>query len=498
MQHATNSLLMQLHIGSVSKFCSFYKKDTLVTLMSISNIYHLPLSFVDTGAHANRQHDLGTDLGSDPSQSSFNRAMMLAKGVLLVCDIGAVVTSRIWVDFELYRTVRTNAGLDVIIHANGSPHLIAAEALPGESPYQKNKREKNFPFEVVCEKLMSVELHKGESSMEIDKVRILNTMTNSKELDCSGILDRLDKGDTNDPQYVSDLKLFSMSNAALNTEMACKAMSVALCTDGQDYENFYGFNLLEVIARDKFRSSIVFDDLTSLNSVTDDVLLTLVKLAGPSVKRFDINVKGCRNLTDHSIQHIHFPHTIQHLSLNVGYGRNLTNGALIQMMTKIPPKLQTLDLDVCGFKAPSGEYLPKRESSLLVGLSKYVPSELTKLSFVSTLDDEDGGLEGLLTLIRALPQGLKSLSFIFEQFNGFKGSMVVDIFKALPSALEEFSLDIYNGEHIEDSHLRLVAGQIPRLECLKEFHLHTRSHGGKGYYETRLFNSVPEVLSFAE
>jgi len=452
---------------------------------------------VDTGAYANRQHDLGADLGSDPSQSSFNRAMQLAKGVLLVCDIGVVVTSRIWVDFELYRTVRTNAGIDVIIHANGSPHLIAAEPLPGESPYQKIMREKDFPFEVVCEKLMSVELQKGDSSMVIDKVRILNTMTDKNELDCGGILDRLEKGDTNDPQYVSDLKLFSISSAALNTAMACKAMSIALRTDGQDYENFYGNNLLEIIAN-KFSASIVFDDLTSLDSVTDDVLLTLVKLAGPSVKRFDINVKGCMYLTDHSIEQIYFPHTIQHLSFNVGYGRNLTNGALIQMITKIPPNLQSLDLDVCGFKTKSGEYFPKRESSLLVGLSKNVSSELTKLSFVSTLDDEDGGLEGLITLIGALPPGLKSLSFTFEQFNGFKGSMIVEIFKSLPSALEEFSLNIYNGEHIEDNHLRLVAGQIPRLDCLKELHLHTRSHGRKGYYETRLFHSVAEVLSFAE
>jgi hypothetical protein len=48
-------------------------------------------------AYANRQHDLGADLGTDPATSSFTRAMMLAKGVLLVIDPAVTAISRIWV-----------------------------------------------------------------------------------------------------------------------------------------------------------------------------------------------------------------------------------------------------------------------------------------------------------------------------------------------------------------------------------------------------------------
>ncbi len=44
-------------------------------------------------AYANRQHDLGADLGSDPSKSSFNVAMKMAGGVFLVIDPKVVVTS---------------------------------------------------------------------------------------------------------------------------------------------------------------------------------------------------------------------------------------------------------------------------------------------------------------------------------------------------------------------------------------------------------------------
>lgn len=451
-----------------------------------------------TGAHANRQHDLGTDLGSDPAQSSFNRAMGLAKGVLLVCDMKAVVTSRIWVDFELYRTVRMNAGLDIVIHANGSPHLIAAEPLPNESPYQKNKREKNFPFEAVCNKLLSVKLQDGDSSQEIDKIRILNTMIENKSLDCNKVLERVERKNTKSAKYVKDLRFFSKSNTALTAEMACKSMSVALSTDGQEYDNFFGFDLLKIIAKDKLRESIVFNDLTGLDSVTDNVVYKLVNLVGPSVKQFEIDVKGCRNLTDKVIDRISFPPTLQLLSLNLGYGKNITNDALVKLMTKFPTSLQSLYLDVCGWKDPDGNYLPERYNTLLVKLSKNLPSKLNKLELVSTLNDEDGGLNGLTTLLKALPSSLKSLSFTFEQWDGFQGQWIVEIFKSLPSTLEEFSITIYNGEHVEDDHLRMVAEQMQRLDRLKELLLHTRSNGKSGYYKIRDFHSVSEVLAFAE
>ena len=107
----------------------------------------------------NRQHDLVSDLGSDPAKTSSNKAMALSNGMLLIYDRNVVVTSRIWADFELYRTIAVDSCIDIIIHANGSPHLIAADSLPTESPYQKNKREQSFPFQHICKKKMDVQLH---------------------------------------------------------------------------------------------------------------------------------------------------------------------------------------------------------------------------------------------------------------------------------------------------------------------------------------------------
>ncbi len=395
-------------------------------------------------AYANRQHSLETDLGVDPAKSSFNRAMKEASGVLLVCDMDVVAISRIWVDFELYRTVAMDSGLDVVIHANGKPHLIAAEALPNESPYQKNKREQEFPFERVCNKIMEVELERGDSSMLIDKVRILNTMIGHRALDDHSVLKRAEIRDTNDSKYLEDQELYALSNNAIKAELACKAISVSLSEEGQTCNDFHGFDLLKLIGKDTLRKTILFNDIVSLDSVTDDVFATLVKLSNATpVERFEINAKGCRNLTNEALEKVQFTSNLLHLLLNIGYARNLTNEALIGFTSKIPSSLKTLYLDFSGFKTPDGNYMPKRYSNLLGAIARNIPPELSVFKFVSTLDDDDGGLEGLLDLIRSLPSTMKTISFTFEQWDNFESHMITAIGKALPTTLEAFSMNIY-------------------------------------------------------
>ena len=47
-------------------------------------------------AHANNQHELGLEISNDPRQTSFFRAMGLARGTVSVLDRGAITFSRIW------------------------------------------------------------------------------------------------------------------------------------------------------------------------------------------------------------------------------------------------------------------------------------------------------------------------------------------------------------------------------------------------------------------
>lgn len=51
-------------------------------------------------AYANCQHQLGTELGRDPMQSSFLKAMEVSDGVLLILDPNATPFNRIWCCFE--------------------------------------------------------------------------------------------------------------------------------------------------------------------------------------------------------------------------------------------------------------------------------------------------------------------------------------------------------------------------------------------------------------
>jgi len=159
--------------------------------------------------------------------------------------------------------------------------------------------------------------------------------------------------------------------------------------------------------------------------------------------------------------------------------------------------LRTLDLDFSGFKTPDGNYMPERKSNLLEALSNFIPPQLSTFKLVSTLDDENGGLEGLLQLICSLPSSIKTLCLTFEQWDNFKSGMITDIGKKLPHTLETFSMHIYNGDHIEDHELTPFAYEIKKLNHLKEFTLFARSHGRDGYYKVQDINSVSDILSKA-
>ena len=285
-------------------------------------------------------------------------AMKMAEGVFLVIDPNVVVTSRIWVDYELYRTIKSDRMLDIGIYNRGKVHLIADKDLDNETPYQKNRREKLFPFEEVCAKFLNVELYKGQASQEIDRVRILNVMSNNTaNLDDTSITKRINMKDSYSSKYLEDMAHFLRSDSSLRAEMAVKVVSVALSENNQSLENFYGHDLSAIISTDRIRTELVLDDLVSLDNVTDDVFLQVIQMIGPNIKKFVLNVCGCKSLTDSCLLKLAIPETLVHLTLNVGYAKNITNEAVLHLATVLPPKLESLDLNVSGFKTPDGTYV---------------------------------------------------------------------------------------------------------------------------------------------
>lgn len=446
-------------------------------------------------AYANRQHDLGADLGIDPATSSFTRAMMLAKGVLLVIDPAVTAISRIWVDYEIFRTIKAKADLDVIIYSEGKAHMIAGTAIPNEAPYQKNKREMSFPFKLVWSSFANIALHKGESSVEVDKVRILNTMCERREsLDDYAILSRLELQDFKDDEYKKDMIHLAATDASLVAEFAIKACSVALGSDEHSLENFYGFNLIELISKDVNREVLKLDDLTSLDRVDDRTMFLIQRLIGPSVSDVILNVKGCKNLTDESVYQLRFSEGIKRLHLNIGSGKNISNNAIVHLASTIPKQLEYLFLDVSGFKMPSGEYLPVRYNNHLKAFAKRLPRNLEEFELITNLDDSEDG-QGLLQLVKKLPGGLKRLSLVFECWRGFSGDVLPILAAYIQPSLEEFSFIVYNGNHIEDDDLKSLAQEVKKLKNLKKFNLRSRSHGEHGFYLTRSITSLQDLFA---
>jgi len=448
-------------------------------------------------AYANRQHDLGADLGTDPSKSSFNAAMKMSNGVFLVIDPNVVVTTRIWVDYELYRTITTGSMLDIGVFNKGKVHLIADKDLPHETPYQKNRREAKFPFEEVCEKFLKVELYRGEASQQIDRVRILNVMSNNvNNLDDWEIINRIEANDSFDSKFVEDMTHFMKSDTALRSEIATKVVSVALANE-QSLRNFYGHDLLDIISSDKTRTTLILDDLVSLDGVNDEIFATLIELVGPNITKLDLNVCGCKNLTNSCVMNLKLPETLVDLSLNIGYAKNITNDSLIHLASLIPQNLESLELDVSGFKTPDGTYLPERYNNHLEEFASKMPKLLKSYKLVTTLTASDD-VSGLRTLISSLPRDLKEFTIVFESWEGFRSDYVSTIVSELPVSLQKLSMTQYGGYYIGDTDLISFADDIKaNLTDLTEFYLHTRSNAEEvGHYQIRTIESVQELMSF--
>jgi hypothetical protein len=443
-------------------------------------------------AYANRQHDLGADLGKDPAKSSFNRAMGLARGVYLVIDEHVTATSRIWVDYELFRSVESKSSIDIGIYHDGAVRMIADTAIPNETPYQRNRREMKFPFAQVCAMFLTIQLHKGEVSQQIDKIRIINSMCgHTDNLDDKGVLERIESADKSDAMYVKEKGILARSDWTLRAEMAQKSLSIALSTEGETIENFHGNNLVEIINRDTRRTVLSFDDMTSLPGVDDGVFATIVGMIGPNIDTFLLNVAGCPNLTNACINKLMLPETLKNLDLNLGHARNITNDALIKLANAIPANLETLVLSVTGYKNPDGTYLPLRHNDHLEAFAAAMPQNLSEYSLTTTLGGEETS-EGLIELAKSMPGGLKKFH-LFIRWDGFTGDCLETIVGYLPTSLEHLSLKFHMGEYIELDALTLLAAECERLVNLQSLVLSSRDGGRKGYYGCRDIGSLQEL-----
>ena len=142
-------------------------------------------------AHANNQHKLAGEIVDDLSQTSFARAINLAKGTVSVIDTGAVSYTRLWCVFELYRslvaagrdyvydmaTATPWKGIDKVTYPRGEDDVHGATCiLDGLGAWQlssevKAIHESHFPLGVIDQGI-TFDVKEGNASVEADKVNI--------------------------------------------------------------------------------------------------------------------------------------------------------------------------------------------------------------------------------------------------------------------------------------------------------------------------------------
>ncbi|CAE8624029.1 unnamed protein product [Polarella glacialis] len=281
-------------------------------------------------AYANRQHELGVDLGSDPMQSSFLKAMELSEGVLLILDPEATPFLRIWCCFEggivslaqrgalseqpaaysdcpgresLQRLAardgkddrRSALQLDIAtVDGNGIAQLITQRLTKQEEekesrkrmPWEesawnvKSKREIGFPVELV-RKGLRVKMTKARASKESDKTQILNALAGRP-------IDELEA----EPNYHHPI--LCQVDTTLRGIFAAAVWRVALekdvgITEGGDLP----IELLEVALREDVSRQELEMNLQGV--ATQHHLSTLCKAVEPlkNLTRFDLDLSRC-------------------------------------------------------------------------------------------------------------------------------------------------------------------------------------------------------------
>jgi len=434
-------------------------------------------------AYASRQHDLGEGLAVKPDESAFRKAMKAAQGLLLIIDPKNTVYKRTWVDFELYKTIKSkHSTVDMVTHDSGVVHILADKSLHGEGPYQRLCRERNFPYSRVCKGGLTVTLEQGSTSMEIDKIRILNTMAENTELDDAKILTAVDP---------VKMKLYQKANYTLRSELALRCFSAALMTEGQSLESFHGHDLLDIVSSDKTRTKLKIEQ-PSIDAVTDADFGKLVGLARSNTEDLHMNFVGCDSLTDNSLLTMKLPVSLKKLHMGFGISKKFTNEGVIELTTTLPQKLTTLSLDVRAHKKSDGSFAPSRRNSHLEAIGNNLPQSLLEFKLKTNLDSTEDG-SGLNNLAKALPRTLKNFSLSFEVWDGFKGRYMTTMATNLPMSLETLVIYSWGGGYWESQEIGRFATEIMKLKNLKECSVFTSDSGKSGYYRQRKFKSVDEL-----
>lgn len=282
--------------------------------------------------YANRQHSLESEIGDDPEQSSFRKAMNLADGVLLLLDENATPFTRIWCDFEVFCAVNdVEKGLDIMAKRRGVPQLLSDRQLPNETARAQTQREAKFPIALLVNG-MHARLQDGETSKPSDKEAILQYV-------CQ-----------NSPDQEEILR---RTNNTLHAIFAKSAWPQAVkrgLVEDFDRKNPGALRLPDVLRQNELQQSLHMS-LEHMDMVTDAEVANIAAALPPNLSDLELSFEGCRNVSSRGLEAIALalPPRMRKLKLDFLGCSQMGDLGLRALAQQLPGQLQDLELhfDMC-------------------------------------------------------------------------------------------------------------------------------------------------------
>jgi len=365
-------------------------------------------------AFANNQHKLGAEIVTDPTQTSFFRAMQKSSGVLCVLDDAGIVFTRIWCSFEASTAVLQPWLLfdivvarewEEVVTLNGCRRsfdrkrhdaLVITEGLtqeerrseltaPNSGASAKVKRESHFPLDLGCAGL-GIDVKRSRASREVDRKRILNSIAGRE-------------GDL-DAQPLMTHAMYDRVNTRLRTVFALASWPKAVVEKPDVLTDFS-----RIVAADTDREDMRLN-FPNCKVFTDERLGEVADAIHSKMKVVQLNIMLCPKVTDAGVARLAaaLPDGLRTLDLAMGFCQNAGNEGVAALAQRLPAGLQSLRLVVAGCSLVGEDGLE--------ALAQHLPQDLRALElYFSRCHVNDASVRQLAL---ALPPSLRSLALSFD------------------------------------------------------------------------------------
>mmetsp|Transcript_50803 Transcript_50803/g.91271 ORF Transcript_50803/g.91271 Transcript_50803/m.91271 type:complete len:772 (+) Transcript_50803:80-2395(+) len=418
-------------------------------------------SFYWICAYANRQHSLSQEITADPRNTSFYRAMSIAKGLLLVldgkndeppCTGPATPFSRSWCTFEVSMAVlELHKPIDVATCADGIGQVLTdgyteeetkvEKKSPGWGSRSKSIRESTFPVEVMNAGL-TLEIETAKASEESDRVRILNAISNSEDLD---------------GEPLGSHQNYTKVNKRLASTFATACWFQVVQKDGIINPK----QLAQALKHDEWRRSLTLN--FGFCTKFDDMSLAILSSGLPKkLLRLELHFWMCNMISNAGLKAMvkTLPPDLETMTLNFQLCTKIGTSGVDALGCNLSPKLVSLRLS---FEFDSGI---RNIGSLSRGISN--------LTNLRVLDLDLGGIDSMddnqaATMAEMLTWKLKNLYLSFKGCHFLTGKGVQSLARKLPTEMTVLNLNLSTCDRINNDAVKAIAYNLPK--SLKVLHV---------------------------